>query len=74
MLDLSDDGDRELARRLALRADVLVESFRPGLMARWGLDHETLATENPGLVYCSITAFGAGAGAGSPATTCCSRR
>ena len=66
VLDLSDEGDRELARRLALRADVLVESFRPGLMARWGLDHETLAAEHPGLVYCSITAFGAGAGAGLP--------
>jgi len=65
-LDLSDDGDRELARRLALRADVLVESFRPGLMARWGLDHESLTRDNPGLVYCSITAFGAGAGAHLP--------
>jgi crotonobetainyl-CoA:carnitine CoA-transferase CaiB-like acyl-CoA transferase len=57
-LDLADPGDRELARRLALRADVLVESFRPGTMARFGLDHATLAAESPGLVYCSITAFG----------------
>jgi crotonobetainyl-CoA:carnitine CoA-transferase CaiB-like acyl-CoA transferase len=57
-LDLSDPEDRELARRLALRADVLVESFRPGTMARFGLDHPALAVENPGLVYCSITAFG----------------
>jgi crotonobetainyl-CoA:carnitine CoA-transferase CaiB-like acyl-CoA transferase len=66
ILDLADEGDRELARRLALRADVLVESFRPGLMARWGLDHETLSAENPRLVYCSITAFGSGAGAKLP--------
>jgi crotonobetainyl-CoA:carnitine CoA-transferase CaiB-like acyl-CoA transferase len=66
VLDLTDDADRELARRLALRADVLVESFRPGLMARWGLDHETLAAENPGLVYCSVTAFGSEAGAKLP--------
>jgi crotonobetainyl-CoA:carnitine CoA-transferase CaiB-like acyl-CoA transferase len=57
-LDLEDSGDAELARRLAGRADVLIESFRPGLMARWGLDGETLRTSNPGLVTCSVTAFG----------------
>jgi crotonobetainyl-CoA:carnitine CoA-transferase CaiB-like acyl-CoA transferase len=66
VLDLADEADRVLARRLALRADVLVESFRPGLMARWGLDCDALASDNPGLVYCSITAFGAGAGAALP--------
>ena len=50
-LDLGDPGDVELARTLALRADVLIESFRPGLMARWGLDGDTLrAGGNPGLV------------------------
>jgi crotonobetainyl-CoA:carnitine CoA-transferase CaiB-like acyl-CoA transferase len=60
-LDLADEGDRELARRLAARADVLVESFRPGLMAGWGLDGDTLrAGGNPGLVSCSVTAFGSG--------------
>src|ERR687890_2899505 len=60
-LDLRDPGDVELARRLAGRADVLLESFRPGLMARWGLDGETLrAGDNPGLVTCSVTAFGTG--------------
>ena len=53
-------GDVELARRLAGRADVLIESFRPGLMARWGLDGETLRDANPGLVTCSVTAFGTG--------------
>jgi crotonobetainyl-CoA:carnitine CoA-transferase CaiB-like acyl-CoA transferase len=60
-LDLSDDGDIELARTLAGRADVLIESFRPGLMARWGLDGDTLRASNPGLVTCSVTAFGTGA-------------
>jgi crotonobetainyl-CoA:carnitine CoA-transferase CaiB-like acyl-CoA transferase len=49
-LDLADEGDH-----------VLVESFRPGLMARWGLDGETLRASNPGLVTCSITAFGTSA-------------
>src|SRR3954447_24936054 len=59
-LDLADAGDRELARELGERADVLLESFRPGLMAEWGLDGETLRARNPGLVSCSIVAFGAG--------------
>jgi crotonobetainyl-CoA:carnitine CoA-transferase CaiB-like acyl-CoA transferase len=65
-LDLGDAGDLELARELAGRADVLIESFRPGLMARWGLDGDTLRERNPRLVTCSITAFGTGAGAGLP--------
>jgi crotonobetainyl-CoA:carnitine CoA-transferase CaiB-like acyl-CoA transferase len=67
-LDLTDEGDRALARELALRADVLVESFRPGLMSGWGLDGDALrAAGNPGLVSCSVTAFGTGeAGRGLP--------
>jgi crotonobetainyl-CoA:carnitine CoA-transferase CaiB-like acyl-CoA transferase len=59
-LDLADERDRERARRLAARADVLIESFRPGLMASWGLDGDTLRGVNPGLVSCSVTAFGSG--------------
>src|SRR5829696_2163453 len=59
-LDLGDDGDRELARELGQRADVLLESFRPGLMASWGLDGDTLRRVNPRLVSCSVTAFGSG--------------
>ncbi|MTD54761.1 CaiB/BaiF CoA transferase family protein [Amycolatopsis pithecellobii] len=65
-LDLSDPGDRAEARRLALSADVLVENFRPGLMAEFGLDEDQLRPGNPGLIYCSITGFGRGAGAGLP--------
>ena len=57
-LDLGDPGDVELARRLAGRADVLIESFRPGLMARWGLDGDTLRETNARLVTCGVTAFG----------------
>jgi crotonobetainyl-CoA:carnitine CoA-transferase CaiB-like acyl-CoA transferase len=61
VLDLGDPGDRELARTLALRADVLLESFRPGLMAEWGLDGESIrAAGNAGLVSCSVSAFGTG--------------
>jgi crotonobetainyl-CoA:carnitine CoA-transferase CaiB-like acyl-CoA transferase len=58
-LDLGDPGDLALAQELAARADVLIESFRPGLIGRWGLDGETMrAGPNPGLVTCSVTAFG----------------
>ena len=57
-LDLNDPDDRALARRLGERADVLIESFRPGLMASWGLDGDALRVANPGLVSCSVTAFG----------------
>jgi crotonobetainyl-CoA:carnitine CoA-transferase CaiB-like acyl-CoA transferase len=63
-LDLRDPNDLAEARRLALAADVVVENFRPGLMAQLGLDHATLSAENPRLVFCSITGFG-GAGAGA---------
>jgi crotonobetainyl-CoA:carnitine CoA-transferase CaiB-like acyl-CoA transferase len=59
-LDLADPGEREVARRLGERADVLLESFRPGLMASWGLDGDTLRAANPRLVSCSVTAFGTG--------------
>src|SRR6185312_2619547 len=62
VLDLgSAEGLAELRRR-ALQADVIVENFRPGLMADKGLDYETLRGENPRLVYCSITGFGSGEG------------
>lgn len=56
--DLTDDEDRALARRLALRADVLVENFRPGAAERLGLGYDDLAVDNPGLVYASVTGFG----------------
>jgi crotonobetainyl-CoA:carnitine CoA-transferase CaiB-like acyl-CoA transferase len=68
VIDLTTAEGRALARRLALRADAVVENFRPGVMARLGLDHATLAAENPRLVTCSLSAFGeAGALAGRPA-------
>ncbi|MDP9293164.1 MAG: CoA transferase [Actinomycetota bacterium] len=58
-LDLAEPGDRELARRLGEHADVLIDSFRSGLMAGWGLDGAALRERNPRLVSCSISAFGA---------------
>ena len=66
VLDLEDTADLALARTLALRADVLVENFRPGKMADFGLDAPTLLNAHPGLVYCSISGFGGGAGADLP--------
>jgi crotonobetainyl-CoA:carnitine CoA-transferase CaiB-like acyl-CoA transferase len=65
-LDLGDAGDMAEIHRLARAADVLVENFRPGLMAERGLGYEDLRADNPGLVYCSITGFGAGGGADLP--------
>lgn len=57
-LDLQTPEGAEAARRLALASDVVVENFRPGLMARFGLDHASLSAERPELVYCSLVAFG----------------
>jgi crotonobetainyl-CoA:carnitine CoA-transferase CaiB-like acyl-CoA transferase len=57
-VDLRADGGPELVRRLASAADVLVENFRPGVMAQFGLDWEALSALNPRLVMCSISGFG----------------
>jgi crotonobetainyl-CoA:carnitine CoA-transferase CaiB-like acyl-CoA transferase len=65
-LDLSQPSDLELARTLALRADVLVENFHVGAVERYGLGYEDLREENRGLVYCSISGFGRGKGAALP--------
>lgn len=65
-LDLGDPDDRHLASTLAGRADVLVENFRPGALDRHGLGYEQVAAANPGVVYCSVSGFGSGAGAALP--------
>ncbi len=57
-LDLKVPADLAVARSLALRADVLVENYRPGVMGRLGLGAPELLAESPGLVYCSISGFG----------------
>jgi crotonobetainyl-CoA:carnitine CoA-transferase CaiB-like acyl-CoA transferase len=65
-LDLSDPGDLAVARELALRADVLVENFKPGGMAKLGLGYDELSAGNPGLIYASISGFGSAQGASLP--------
>ncbi len=61
-LDLRDSEDAAAARELARRADVLIENFKPGDLARFGLDYAAVRAANPGIVYSSITGFGSGAG------------
>ena len=57
-LDLKNPTDLDSARKIALAADVVIENFRPGVMAKFGLDYKALAREKPALVYCSVSAFG----------------
>ncbi|HET6391207.1 MAG TPA: CoA transferase [Blastococcus sp.] len=64
-LDLKDPADLDLARELARRADVLVENFKPGGLGRFGLDYDSVAALNPGVVYASISGFGSGPGGAS---------
>ncbi len=58
VLDLKTAAGQEALRRLAATADILLEGFRPGVMARLGADYPTLRAVNPRLIYCSITGFG----------------
>lgn len=57
-LDLKSESGQEIFRRLVATADVLVESFRPGVMARLGLDYERLTSIREDLIYCAISGFG----------------
>lgn len=57
-LDLKTEAGKRALLALAKTADVVVEAFRPGVAARLGIDYATLSADNPGLVYCSISAFG----------------
>jgi len=65
-LDLKDPDDVAVAQKLAARADVMIENFRPGGLRRFGLDYETVAAGNSAIIYASISGFGAGAGANYP--------
>ena len=57
-LNLKSSSGKRILKELVQKTDVLVENFRPGVMARLGLDYDTLARENPRLIYCSISGFG----------------
>jgi crotonobetainyl-CoA:carnitine CoA-transferase CaiB-like acyl-CoA transferase len=57
-IDLKNDADRARLAPLLTRADILIEQFRPGVMARLGLDYEALRQINPRLIYCSISGYG----------------
>src|SRR5580693_3585184 len=59
-LDLRDAGDLAAAHELARRADVFIENFKPGGLARFGLDYEAVSAGNPAVVYASISGFGSG--------------
>jgi crotonobetainyl-CoA:carnitine CoA-transferase CaiB-like acyl-CoA transferase len=57
-LDIASPEGRQAVRDLAARSDVLLENYKVGGLAKYGLDYESLKALNPGLVYCSITGFG----------------
>ncbi|GAA3875070.1 CaiB/BaiF CoA-transferase family protein [Leifsonia kafniensis] len=63
VLDLADPADQATAAELISHADVVVENFKAGGMARFGLDYDTVSADHAGLIYASITGFGTGLGA-----------
>jgi crotonobetainyl-CoA:carnitine CoA-transferase CaiB-like acyl-CoA transferase len=65
-LDLRDADDLEAAHELARRADVFVQNFKPGGLARFGLDYPSVSELNPRIVYASISGFGTGGGKDLP--------
>jgi len=65
-LDLAHPDDAAVARRLAARADILVENYKPGSLDRFGLDYAQVSAQNPAVVYCSISGFGSDEGKDLP--------
>ncbi len=57
-LNLKDQKAKEIALKLIEKADIVLESNRPGVMTKLGLDYETVKKSNPGIIYCSISGFG----------------
>lgn len=66
VLDFGDPDDLAVARELVLRADIALENFKVGSLARFGLDYESVVADHPGLIYLSITGFGTAGGASLP--------
>ncbi|WP_229842089.1 CaiB/BaiF CoA transferase family protein [Pseudolysinimonas yzui] len=65
-LDFTDPEDADVARELAARADIVIENFKPGGLAKFSLDYDSIAATNPGVIYASISGFGTGLGASIP--------
>ncbi|AXI55829.1 Acetyl-CoA:oxalate CoA-transferase (plasmid) [Pseudoseohaeicola sp. NH-UV-7] len=57
-IDIATKDGQQTVRRLAARADVVIENYKPDGLVKYGLDHRTLCAAHPGLVYCSISGFG----------------
>src|SRR4029077_5835146 len=57
-LDLTRPKSIEIVHRLAAKADVVMENFRPGIMDRMGIGYEALSALNPKLIYCAVSGFG----------------
>ena len=57
-IDLAEAEGQSIVRALAARADIVLENFKAGALAKFGLDYAGLSTINPALIYCSITGFG----------------
>ena len=57
-LDLADPADQEIVRAIAAQSDIVVENFKVGALARYGLDYDSLRAVNPNIIYASITGFG----------------
>lgn len=58
-INLKTEAGKDVLRKILRTADVLIENYRPGTMERLGLGYESLRAENPGLIYCQVTGFGA---------------
>ena len=58
VVDLKTPDGADVVRQLAAQTDIMIENYRPGVMARFGLDYESLRTENRGLIYASISGYG----------------
>ena len=57
-LDLKDPTDKEIARRIVAKSDVLLENFRPGVIGRLGFGYDEVRKDNPGIVFCSVSGYG----------------
>ena len=66
VLDLGDPEDLAAAHALSARADVMIQNFKPGGLRKFGLDYEAVRGRRQDVIYCSISGFGTGAGAGLP--------